>query len=207
VFDKAVITPSAQRGAATERAWAHLVTSGPTLFSSERIGVIRDARRAWQGAAVPNPESGMLGEATHWLAVDAEGITADLVSDFEARGLDRFRYLEVVGIVGLLSNIDWYLRGIGAPLPDLPDADDTSPSGRIDRDARITDSWVPMLTDAMAPHVLDALTDEGEALRDLHQPMYIAMRDIGNWTKGEVLSRVQIEYIAARTSYLNECFY
>ena len=207
MFDHAVLAPAPARGAAVERAWKHLVTSGPTLFASERLAVIADARAAWQGSEAPNPASGVVGEATHWLAIDAEGITLELVADFERRGLDRLRYLEVVSIVGLLSNIDWYMRGIGAPLPELPAADDTSPTGRVDHRARMTDSWVPMLTDAMAPHVLDALTDEGEALRDLHEPMYVKMHDIANWTKGDVLSRVQIEYIAARTSYLNECFY
>ena len=141
-----MLAPAPARGAAVERAWKHLVTSGPTLFASERLAVIADARAAWQGSEAPNPASGVVGEATHWLAIDAEGITLELVADFERRGLDRLRYLEVVSIVGLLSNIDWYMRGIGAPLPELPAADDTSPTGRVDHRARMTDSWVPMLT-------------------------------------------------------------
>ena len=148
-----------------------------------------------------------MGEASFWLAVDAEGITRDLIADFERRGLPLFSYLEIVGVVARLSNVDWYLRGIGASVPRLPVPDASVPTGRIATDARITDSWVPMLGKASAPHTLDALPDEGDALRDLHEPMYVDMRSIEDWTLSDELSRVQIEFLAARTSFLNECFY
>ncbi len=58
-----------------------------------------------------------------------------------------------------------------------------------------------------APGVLDALPAEGEALRDLHEPMYMEMEQMGDNKYTDELSRAQIEYIAARASYLNECFY
>lgn len=163
--------------------------------------------RAWGGAEAPDPRADVAGLATYWLAVDAEGITHDLVSDFADRGLQLESYLEIVGVVARLSNIDWYLRGIGASVPRLPNSDLGAPTGNVAADARITDSWVPMLGNAMAPRTLDALPDEGEALRDIHEPMYLEMRSIEDWTLDGDLSRIQIEYVAARTSYLNECFY
>ncbi|MBT8240567.1 MAG: hypothetical protein KJN63_05010, partial [Acidimicrobiia bacterium] len=58
-----------------------------------------------------------------------------------------------------------------------------------------------------APHVLDALPTEGTAFRDLHEPMYMPMAEIDHWGYADVLNRPQIEFIAARSSYLNECFY
>ena len=64
-----------------------------------------------------------------------------------------------------------------------------------------------MRGNASAPHALDALPDEGDALRDLHEPMYVDMHSINDWALSDELSRVQIEFLAARTSYLNECFY
>jgi hypothetical protein len=165
------------------------------------------ARRAWAGAEAPDTTDDALGQASFWLAVDAEGITHDLIDDFERRGLSRFSYLEIVGVVARLSNVDWYLRGIGASVPKLPPPDASVPTGRIAADARITDSWVPMRGNASAPHALDALPDEGDALRDLHEPMYVDMHSINDWAQSDELSRVQIEFLAARTSYLNECFY
>ncbi len=207
VFSGAVLRPSPQRAGGIERAWANLVTAGPTLDSAQRISVMAGARRAWAGAEAPAASDDAMGEASFWLAVDAEGITSDLIADFERRGLPLFSYLEIVGVVARLSNVDWYLRGIGASVPRLPLPDASVPTGRIATDARITDSWVPMLGNASAPHTLDALPDEGDALRDLHEPMYVDMRSIEDWTLSDELSRVQIEFLAARTSFLNECFY
>lgn len=208
----AALTPSPERADAVVRAWSQLNGAGPTLRSSERQAVIFDARRAWAGVKEPNADHGLLGEAAHWVAVDAEGISLDLIASLEARGLDRLRYLEVVGVVARLSNIDWYVRAIGAetlPLPfsDVPLPDAVDATGNVHPEARITDSWVPMLDLASAPRTLDALPDEGDALRDLHEPMYIDMADIVNWSVSDELTRSQIEYLAARVSYLNECFY
>ncbi len=205
VFDRAALAPAPVRRGAVERAWAALVGTGPTLVPHERHDVIRAARSAWRGET--NDGLDVLGEAAHAIAVDAEGITAELVDELERRGLDRLRYLEVVGIVGRLSNVDWYLWALGTEPPDLPTPTDAPATGRIHTSARLTDSWVPMLGAASAPLVLDALIDEGESLRDLHEAMYIDLHRIADWTHGGVLSRVQIEYLAARTSYLNECFY
>jgi hypothetical protein len=207
MFSGAHLTPSVERGAAVERAWRQLTTSGPTLDSTARLQIIGGARRAWAGAEAPNSETGVLGQASHWLAVDAEGITADLVADFVEMGLSLESYLELVGVVARLSNIDWYLRAIGATLPNLPSPDTSQATGNVHPDAAITDSWVPMLGNAMAPRTLDALPDEGEALRDLHEPMYIQMGSIEDWAQADDLTRAQIEFLAARTSYLNECFY
>ncbi len=190
-----------------ERAWAQLVSAGPTLSSQARLGVVDGARRAWAGADAPDERAGVSGVATFWLAVDAEGITHDLIVDFVRRGMTLESYLEVVGIVARLSNIDWYMRGIGAAAPRLPAVDAALPTGNIAPRARITDSWVPMLGNASAPRTLDALPDEGTALRDIHEAMYIDMTSIDDWSLDGDLTRVQIEYIAARTSYLNECFY
>jgi len=187
VFGDAVLTPGHARRVAVERAWQQLIATGPTLTSTERRSVVTAARDAWSvanGASLntaSQPDS--LIAAARAIAVDAEGITAEIVAGFEADGLDLFRYLEIVGIVARLSNIDWYMRGIGAAVPELA-SDSTAveipPTGRVDPQAAITDSWVPMTSAAMAPFVLDALPDEGVALRDLHEPMYVNMATIGD---------------------------
>jgi hypothetical protein len=205
----AAISPAPERLAAFERAWANLIAAGPTLSAAERIGVIVDARAAWAGSPKPNDASGPLGGVAHWLAVDAGGFTADTVDDLEARGLDRFRYLEAVGIVGRLSNLDFYARGLGASLPEPPAVGDATdgPTGEFVREAALTNGWVPAMTAMFAPGVLDALPAEGDALRDLHEPMYMPMNEMGDNKYFDELSRAQIEYIAARASYLNECFY
>jgi hypothetical protein len=207
VLEDAVLAPAGLRREAVERAWANLVGPGPLLSAAERHQVIRDARAAWAGAALPNPASGVRGEAAHWLAMDAEGLRAEYVEDFEARGLGRLRYLEIVGIVGRLANVDFYVRGLGATELPLPEPSTAAPTGIVDPAAVVTNMWVPTIGQTFAPHVVDALPAEGEAVRDIHEPMYMQMSDMGDNAYSDELTRAQIEYLAARTSYLNECFY
>ena len=205
VSETSELTPSAGRAAALERAWQNLVTSGPTLNSSERQQVISSARRAW--AREPVAAGSVLDEAAYWIARDAGGITGENVDGFVARGLDRHRYLETVGVVARAANVDFYLRGLGAAPIELLGPDDTTPTGDIDPDATRTDGWVPATGPLFAPRALDALPAEGRALRDLHEPMYMPLAEMDDPAFVDVLTRAQIELIAARTSVLNECFY
>lgn len=188
-----------------EAAWRSLVSVGPTLSAAARVSVIDTARAAW--ADGPAPAEDPQAEAAHWLAVDAGGLTAAVVDDFEARGLSRFRYLEIVGVVARLANVDGYVRALGGRIPNAEAADDLPPTGAVVADAQLTDGWVPATGPLMAPFSLDALPGEGEALRAIHEPMYIDMADIGNGSYADALTKPQIEYLAARTSFLNECFY
>ncbi|MDH3679251.1 MAG: hypothetical protein OEV40_04795 [Acidimicrobiia bacterium] len=201
-----VLSPHPSRADATARAWAQLTTAGPTLNSAERLNVIATARRAWDGTS-ETAHGTVLEEAAYWLAKDAGGLRQEIVDEFERRGLDRFRYLETVGVVARLANVDFYTRGLGGPLLALPDPDGTSPTGEVHPDAAITDGWVPATGPLFAPASLDALPAEGEALRDLHEPMYMPMAEMGDPGFVDVLTRAQIEFVAARTSFLNECFY
>lgn len=204
----AALAPDPDRLVALGRAWRHLTGPGPELSSSQRHAVIADARAAWAGAGAPNPHRGVAGEAAHWLALDAEGLRAEHVADFEARGLGRWTYLEIVGIVGRLANIDWYVAALGASELGLPEGvSDEPPTGTRHADAVVSNMWVPTVGQTFAPHVLDGHPDEGQALRDLHQPMYVDFSRLDDAGYADDLTKAQIEYLAARTSYLNECFY
>lgn len=207
MLDDGALLPDSARRQAVERAWDHLIGAGPILTAAQRHEVISVARVAWAGSVAPDPASGVPGEAAFWLASDAEGLRRTTIDDFENRGLDRFAYLEIVGIVGLLANVDFYARGLGTEPPRLPEPDGAAPTGDIHPDAELATLWVPSAGTPYAPHVLDALPSEGLALRDLHESMYVEMRSVGDSTYADVLTKVQIEYVAARTSYLNECFY
>lgn len=204
--NESALSSHLSRAEAVDRAWANLITSGPTLNSAERLSVLAVARSAWVGEGDSN-RGGLLEEAAYWLAKDAGGLTGEVVADFEARGLDRFRYLEVVGLVARLSNVDFYRRGLGLEAIAFPEADGTSPTGEIEPSAAITDGFVPATGPLFAPGSLDAFPAEGAALRDLHEPMYMPMKQMGDPGFVDVLTRAQIEFIAGRTSFLNECFY
>lgn len=207
MLSDAIIAPDPARLAAVEEAWMSLTGTGPMLTARQRHRIIGAALAAWEGQAGPDVELGPAGEAAHWMAVDAGGISAGVVADLEARGLDRFTYLEIVGVVAQISNIDFYATGLGAARPSLPHPDPSAPTGNVAADARIADMWVPQAGSVRAPMVLDALPGEGRAFRAIHEPMYMPFREIGNGAYADVLSRPQLKYVAARASYLNECFH
>lgn len=184
-----------------------LTGPGSELGSRHRHQVIEDARAAWAGATAPNPASGVAGEAAHWLAIDAEGLQPEIIDDFEIRGLNRFAYLEIVGIVARLANVDFYVAGLGARQLELPELNDQPATGERSHEAVISNMWVPTVGESFAPLVLDALPSEGVALRDLHEPMYVPLQSVGDASFADVLTKSQIEFLAARASYLNECFY
>ena len=215
------LSPPSNRGEAMARAWANLTTAGPTLNAGERLAVIATARRAWASAPGAGHSAGghigrehsgdghgsPLEDAAFWLAKDAGGLTREVVDQLEQRGLDRYRYLETVGVVARLASLDFYARGVGAALLPAPPDDGSSPSGEVHPDAAITNGWVPATGPLFAPASLDALPAEGLALRDVHEAMYMPMAEMGDPAFVDVLTRAQIEFIAARTSFLNECFY
>lgn len=207
MFVDVALAPDPIRLGAIERAWEQLTGPGVELTATERHQVIKDARAAWAGESAPNPASGVAGEAAFWLAVDAEGLRADVITDFETRGLDRWRYLEIVGVVSRLANVDFYVAGLGSSPLALPVIDQAMPTGHRDSAAIISNMWVPTVGATYAPHVLDALPAEGEALRDLHEPMYVHFESIRDGQFADALTKSQIEFLAARSSYLNECFY
>jgi hypothetical protein len=207
MLSDATIAPDPVRLTAVEQGWISLTGTGPMLTAAQRHAIIDAARAAWEGAGAPDVTLGPAGEAAYWMAVDAGGVTAAVVSDLEARGLDRFSYLEIVGIVARLSNIDFYVTGLGGSRPSLPDPDPSAPTGAVAAGASLVDMWVPQAGPVRAPMVLDALPGEGNAFRAIHEPMYIPFHEIGNGAYSDVLTRPQLEYVAARASYLNECFY
>lgn len=204
----AALSPDPNRWNVVERAWKNLIEVGPTLTAAERHLVIRSARRAWSGSSQPAAEAELLEVVAHWVARDPGGLTEQLVVDWESAGLDRFRYLETVGVVARLANVDFYLRGLGIPVFELPAvAPSGVPTGDVAPTARLTNGWVPATGPLFAPAALNALPSEATSFLALHEPMYVPFTEFANGAYIDELTRVQIEYIAARTSYLNECFY
>ena len=202
-----VLTPNPHRLDAVTAAWANLTGPGPTLSQAERIAAMATARAVWAGTGAPAGARTLVEEVAHKMAFDAIGMTAQVVADFEAAGLDRFRYLEVVGVVSRLANIDVYATGLGASVPPLPATDDRGPTGEIAAGVGITDGFVPATGPMYALVVLDALPSEGAAFKALHEPFYVPFRRILDGAYRDELSRAQIEYVAATSSYLNDCFY
>jgi hypothetical protein len=57
------------------------------------------------------------------------------------------------------------------------------------------------------PASLSAVPAEMDALEALHGPMYLDYEEMGDPAITRGLTRTQMELIASRTSFINECFF
>lgn len=207
VLTDGMLAPDTGRQAAIAAAWDNLVAAGPTLSRAERVAVIEAARLAWARGADGPAARTLVEDVGHWIALDAGGITAEAVATIELAGLDRLRYLEAVGVASRLANIDFYARGLGATVPEIPAGPDRPPTGAVHEAAALHDGWVPSTGPLQAITVLEALPSDAASFKALHEPFYVPFVHFMDGTYADALHRTQIEWVAARSSYLNECFY
>lgn len=186
--------------AAIYREWDRLAGPGTVFTGAERVAIAAAAR---SGTA-----SNVVELASVWVSRDAGGMQASHVRDLEARGLSRTHLTEIIAVVSRLSAIDHYCLGIGAPLLDLPTPFRGEPSGNVAPGAKLGAAWIPTVPGPIgAPTILNALPEERHAVFDLHAELYLSEREMVANSFDSLLTRCEMEMIAARTSYLNECFY
>ena len=75
--------------------------------------------------------------------------------------------------------------------------------------AKKMNAWLPTVGIALAPTALSALPNEKANKDALNKPLYLADEVIHKYDvePGRELTRQQMELVAARTSWLNECFF
>lgn len=151
------------------------------------------------------------GDARTWLVDRITAAPHTLrnhhVDQLAAEGLGASTYVEILGLVARLQAVDTFCFGIGAELPELAEAADGEPSGSEAQDARVQGGWVPTVGPASPPNALTLIPSEHEAMHDLHGALYLAVEDMGDLNADRGLHRTQMEFVAARTSLLNECYF
>lgn len=204
---------------------------------AQRIAVAQEARQAGYDAGVLEvpAEPGGSSEAKlpeaarrfiRKLAVSPKDISKDDYDAVRRGGLGDAEYVEIVGIVSRLTDLDVFARGIGVPLRPLPEPRAGQPSRHRPEAAKQELAWVPSVPNppeggALAdelyrgkptPYIVRGLSlvpDEVRRLLELERVQYIPPRQILN-LDAEVeglLTRAQIEVIAGRVSAINECFF
>lgn len=166
-------------------------------------------------------------DAIHRIVNDASRLTSAWYERTLAAGLTDAGYVELVGTVVSVMSIDSFCRALGAPPHPLPAPMPGEPSGYRPAAAAIDGGgWTPMVpfdnagtpeADLWLPkrtgNVIRALSlapDEVRTLNDLGGAHYIEhalVRDTSASKEGSGLSRPQIELVAGRVSFLNDCFY
>ncbi len=206
----AIIQPRADVQAIVAQTVAGLAQPGSFFTGAERVALAETARlalgRGLQLDSIPEP----FDEATRLVSADAASIRRELVEHWAIADLDRLSYVELVSVVARLSAADAYNYGLGLALIDLPAKASSQPSS-VDAhpEAAIHNSWVPTVGSASAVNALSAVPAEASAVREMHTFLYLPYEHVGDLSKSGSgpLTRPQMELVAARTSYLNECFY
>lgn len=163
-------------------------------------------------------------EAVHRIVTDSGRLSQDWCNGVLNAGLEDAAYVELIGVVTSVLSIDDVHRGIGLPLEPLPAPLPGDPERRRPSGARDGGAWVPMVAgDALdpqdadiyggiphPPNILKAMSlvpNEVRILLDVHAAQYLSLEQMMSGQFERVLTRPQMEIIAARVSVLNECFY
>ncbi|MEE2875217.1 MAG: alkylhydroperoxidase-related (seleno)protein [Chloroflexota bacterium] len=164
-------------------------------------------------------------EAIYRITTDPARLSRDWFNTLIERGVKDTHYVELVSVVTTVLSIDDFHRGIGIELEDLPTPIKGDPLRRRPTGARDEGSWVNTVPPAQldpvdddiyggrdsAPNVIRALSlvpPEVRALEDMHEAQYLTYAEMGEFVNlDRSLSRAQIEFVAAKVSVANECFY
>ncbi len=193
--------------AGLQREWDRLASAGTWWSGRQRVELASVARAARAGDATPVTELPTPAvEAAVRLSADPH-VDLAWVEDLEERGLDRRALVEILGVVARLDAVDTFLFGIGARTRPLPDPRPGDPSRVPVPEARLDGGFVPTVGPAFPTSALSAVAAEQHAQEDLHGVLYMTIEQMGDLEIELDLNRAQIEFVAARTSLLNDCFF
>lgn len=163
-------------------------------------------------------------EAIHRLRTDAGRITEKWVRDITSRELSEELYVEIIGILALLTGLDTFNDALGRDRDSLPAPQPGEPRRYRPSGAKRNLAWVSTLSPEDAqPDDPDPFVVHGKAnihrgislvpqevinFFDLDVELYIhdtQIRDFGNSPRA--IDRAQIELIAGRASAINNCMY
>ncbi len=194
---------------AIKAALAAIVAPGSFFTGAERRAMATQARAARglaeDGADLPP----IVAEAVDRVAAEAMATRQSHVEAWVGSGRDILAYVELVSVVSQIASIDSYRIGLGAALDALGDPVDGEPTPEIAAEASMMNAWVPTVGVALAPTALSALPREKATKSALSAAWYLTDNVIHQYDvePGRELTRSQMELVAARTSWLNECFF
>lgn len=230
---------------ALDDAWQRLTAPGTWWDGQQRRAIALEARHALDcplcqmrkdalspytvdGAHATLPGSDIPGldavEAIHRLRTDAGRITEKWVKQITSGGLSEEGYVEIVGIVAVLTALDTFDLALGRELRPIPAAQPGQPTRHRPAGARHDLAWVSTLSPETArPDDPDPFVVHGKA--NIHRGLSLVPQEVLNFFDLDVelyihdtqirqlsvenrgISRAQIELVAGRASAINNCTY
>jgi len=225
--------PGAKLVSAHAEVWARIGEAGAFWTGSERVALVAESRRACgctlckrrRASASPFSVVGDHDDAARLLPPAAVELTHRLTSDpgrltrrwFDqllSAGLDARAYVDAVGVIASSVVIDTLHRALGLNAPALPDVQTGAPSRVSNPDARDEGAWVPIApreSDAPTATRLPAVPNIARALSLVPDALSLFFRTFMPHYQligcDLAINRSEVEFVAARVSALNECFY
>jgi len=194
---------------AAREALHALASPGSFFTGAERLAIAQQVRFA-RGLTPSAPElAPMLADTAARIGVDAIATRPEHIAAWEADGRDVLGYVEMVACASLIASIDSYRIGLGMALDELPSPIPGNPTPVIADGAKKMNAWVPTVGIALAPTALSALPVEKANKDAFGKPLYLSDDVVHQYDvePGRELTRPQMELVASRTSWLNECFF
>jgi hypothetical protein len=181
--------------------WDHIQQPGQVFDADQRLSLLSQARN---GEYPLDDPVGFL--ATTLYANMSEVTPALVLSAIAASGEPAV--VEAVSLVSMLAAVDNTHRALGADLEPLPEPVPGDPSGIITRGLKKRKTHVPMPRTSITV-ALDLLPVENAAYAQVCGPHYMTFEEMGSplFERSPGLNRAQLETIASRTSFFQECFY
>lgn len=162
-------------------------------------------------------------DITHRLTTDASRLTGNWL---QAQFNDDFtagHYVEIVSVVVTTMSIDSFNLALGFEPEPLPAPSPGAPTQYQPSGLETKTAWVPLIGElspndcdlweagktANVIRALSLVPDAVRLLKTLSAAQYVQQHEVPNPSSngGRAISRAQIEFIAARVSALNDCFY
>jgi hypothetical protein len=199
--------------------------------AAERCPLCRERKTALSPSAVageharPGALPASAVDVIHRIRTDPPRLSRPWFNSVIAGGLSVEAYVELVGVVTLITGVDYFCRSLGVDPHPLPAPLPGEPSRHRPAAAKPGTAWVPMIAPedaggpeadlyppaAIIPNIVRALSlvpGEVRALRRSSDAHYLPIAQIGDPTaRRGPLDRMQTELVAARVSALNQCFY
>jgi alkylhydroperoxidase family enzyme len=222
--------------------WEHVRSPGTWWTGAQRVAMAAETRRAANCSlcaerkaalspeAVPGRHEGVGGlsdaavDVVHRIRTDPARLSRRWFERVVPASLEDAAYVELVGVVTLVTGVDYFARALGIPPFPLPEPLAGEPSRHRPASAKPGTAWVPMIAPEnadgpeadlypeapMIPNIMRALSlvpDQARSLQISSDAHYVPVSQIGDAAVCRSLDRMQMELVAARVSALNECFY
>ena len=222
--------------------WRHIAAPGTWWTGAERVAIAGEARHAddcefcaarksaLSPAAVRGEHQSVstlrhdVIDVIHRVRTDPARLSRFWFDAVITGGLDVGPYAELLGIVTMITGVDYFARSLGVERFPLPEPQPGEPSRHVPASAKWGTAWVPMIAPedasgpeadlyppaAMIPNIVRALSvvpSEVRMLQIMASTHYLRIEQIPDPTARRALDRMQMELVAARVSALNQCFY